>query len=87
MVLLAGGVAANSRLRERLVKEADGLGVRVLAPSPALCTDNGAMVACAGSFALERGERTPLDARADPNLQIVPGVGRRAPRRAKHRRR
>jgi N6-L-threonylcarbamoyladenine synthase len=80
-VLLAGGVAANSRLRDRLAREADGLGVQVLAPPPALCTDNGAMVACAGSFALERGERTPLDARADPNLQIVPGVGRRAPRR------
>jgi N6-L-threonylcarbamoyladenine synthase len=82
-VLLAGGVAANSRLRDRLAREADGL-VRVLAPPPALCTDNGAMVACAGSFALERGEHTPLDARADPNLQIVPGVGRRAPRRKKH---
>jgi N6-L-threonylcarbamoyladenine synthase len=82
-VLLAGGVAANSRLRARLTDEAEGLGVRVLAPSPALCTDNGAMVACAGSLALERGERTPLEAGADPNLPIVPGVGRRAPRRPK----
>jgi N6-L-threonylcarbamoyladenine synthase len=84
-ILLGGGVAANSRLRARLAAEAEDLGLRVLVPSPALCTDNGAMVACAGSFALERGERTPLDVGADPNLQIIPGFGRRAPRRPKRR--
>ena len=84
-VLLGGGVAANSRLRARLATEAEALGIRLLVPSPALCTDNGAMVACAGSFALERGEHTPLDVAADPNLQIVPGFGRRGPRRAKRR--
>jgi hypothetical protein len=44
------------------------------------------MVACAGAFALERGERTPLDVGADPNLHIVPGFGRRGPRRPKRRR-
>jgi N6-L-threonylcarbamoyladenine synthase len=85
-ILLGGGVAANSRLRARLAAEAADLGVRLLVPSPALCTDNGAMVACAGSFALERGEHTPLDVGADPNLQIIPGFGRRAPRRPKRRR-
>jgi N6-L-threonylcarbamoyladenine synthase len=85
-VLLGGGVAANSRLRARLAAEAEDLGLRLLVPSPALCTDNGAMVACAGSFALERGERTPLDVGADPNLHIVPGFGRRGPRRPKRRR-
>ena len=84
-VLLGGGVAANSRLRARLAAEAEALGIRLLVPSPALCTDNGAMVACAGSFALERGEQTPLDVGADPNLQIVPGFGRRGPRRARRR--
>jgi N6-L-threonylcarbamoyladenine synthase len=86
-VLLGGGVAANSRLRARLAAEADALGVRLLVPSPALCTDNGAMVACAGSFALERGERTPLDVGADPNLHIIPGFGRRGARRPKRRHR
>jgi N6-L-threonylcarbamoyladenine synthase len=85
-VLLAGGVAANSRLRAKLEAEAAARRVRVLAPPPRLCTDNGAMVACAGTFALERGERTPLDVGADPNLRIVPGVGRRAPRRVKRAR-
>jgi N6-L-threonylcarbamoyladenine synthase len=85
-VLLAGGVAANSRLRAKLERAAADRRVRVLAPSPRLCTDNGAMVACAGTFALERGERTPLDVGADPNLRIVPGVGRRGPRRPRQRR-
>jgi N6-L-threonylcarbamoyladenine synthase len=84
-VLLGGGVAANSRLRSRLATEAEDLGIRLLVPSPALCTDNGAMVACAGSFALERGEQSPLDISADPNLPIIPGFGRRAPRRGKRR--
>ena len=86
-VLLGGGVAANSRLRARLAAEAEALGVRLLVPSPALCTDNGAMVACAGGFALERGERTPLDVGADPNLHIIPGFGRRGARRPKRRHR
>jgi len=86
-LLLGGGVAANSRLRARLAAEAEDLGLRLLVPSPALCTDNGAMVACAGSHALERGERTPLDVGADPNLHIIPGFGRRAPRRPKRRHR
>jgi len=84
-VLLAGGVAANSRLRARLREEAARRNVRVLAPSPALCTDNGAMIACAGWFQLQRGERASLDIGADPNLQIVPGVGRRGARRPKRR--
>ncbi|HYN17341.1 MAG TPA: tRNA (adenosine(37)-N6)-threonylcarbamoyltransferase complex transferase subunit TsaD, partial [Actinomycetes bacterium] len=86
-VLLGGGVAANSRLRARLAAEAVHLGIRLLVPSPALCTDNGAMVACAGSFALERGEHTPLDVGADPNFPIVPGFGRRGSRRPKRRHR
>jgi N6-L-threonylcarbamoyladenine synthase len=82
-ILLAGGVAANSRLRARITDEAEAAGVRVLVPSPALCTDNGAMVAVAGTPPLERGERTPWDVDADPNLRIAPGVGRRAARRPK----
>ena len=84
-IMLAGGVAANSRLRARMQAAAERHGLEVLVPSPALCTDNGAMVACAGSFALERGERAPLDVGVDPNLPIVPGAGRRAPRRRRAR--
>jgi N6-L-threonylcarbamoyladenine synthase len=84
-ILLSGGVAANSRLRARMAEAADAAGIRLIVPSPALCTDNGAMVAVAGSLALERGERTSLDVDADPNLQLVPGVGRRGPRRVRRR--
>jgi N6-L-threonylcarbamoyladenine synthase len=74
-------------MRARITAAASDLGIDVLVPSPELCTDNGAMVACAGWFALERGERTPLDVGADPNLPIAPGVPRRAQRRPPGRRR
>ncbi len=69
-VLLAGGVAANSRLRARMAQACERHGLRLLAPSPMLCTDNGAMIAAAGSNRLLDGERTPLDVRADPNLSL-----------------
>jgi len=68
VILLAGGVAANSRLRERFDRASEVEGVRVIRPEPALCTDNAAMIACAGHYRLERGLRSPLDVPADPNL-------------------
>ncbi|MGQ9523334.1 MAG: tRNA (adenosine(37)-N6)-threonylcarbamoyltransferase complex transferase subunit TsaD [Armatimonadota bacterium] len=49
-VLLAGGVAANSRLREKMAEEGRRRGVEVSWPPPSLCTDNAAMIACAGAF-------------------------------------
>jgi N6-L-threonylcarbamoyladenine synthase len=49
-VLLAGGVAANSRLREKMLLEANKRGVQVSWPPPSLCTDNAAMIACAGAY-------------------------------------
>jgi N6-L-threonylcarbamoyladenine synthase len=48
-VVLAGGVAANSRLRERFAEECERNGQRLIVPSIGLCTDNGAMVAASGS--------------------------------------
>jgi N6-L-threonylcarbamoyladenine synthase len=69
-VLLGGGVVANSRLRERMAREADARGIRLLYPSLELCTDNAAMIASAGFFRLERGERSPLDLAADPSLPL-----------------
>jgi N6-L-threonylcarbamoyladenine synthase len=69
-VLLAGGVAANSRLREYMAVACEKAGLRLLAPTPALCTDNGAMIAAAGWNRLIRGERSPLDLRADPSLAL-----------------
>ena len=71
-VLLGGGVSANERLREALAErlEPDGL---LLHASPRLSLDNGAMVARAGAFRLERGEVASLNASADPNLPF-PGL-------------
>ena len=70
-VLLGGGVVANSRLRERMDKAAAETGLRVLFPSMDLCTDNGAMIAVAGTWRLLRGERTPLGVGADPSLELA----------------
>jgi N6-L-threonylcarbamoyladenine synthase len=70
-VLLGGGVVANSRLRERMLAEGERAGLRVLYPSIELCTDNAAMIACVGASRLARGERTPLDVGADPNLRLT----------------
>lgn len=69
-ILLGGGVAANTRLRERMEREGGPAGLRVLFPSLPLCTDNGAMIAAAGASRLERGERTSLDVGADPGLEL-----------------
>ena len=52
-LVIAGGVSANRRLRERLAHAAADVGVRVHCPEPALCTDNGAMIALAGSLRLQ----------------------------------
>jgi N6-L-threonylcarbamoyladenine synthase len=62
--VLGGGVACNHTLvaamRERFARD----GVDVFAPSPRLATDNAAMIARAGLFHLERGERSGLDLNA-----------------------
>jgi N6-L-threonylcarbamoyladenine synthase len=69
-VLLGGGVVANTRLRERMAEEADRRGIRLLHPSPELCTDNAAMIASAGHFRLARGERSSFDVTAEPGLPL-----------------
>jgi tRNA N6-adenosine threonylcarbamoyltransferase len=69
-VLMGGGVVANTRLRERMAQEAERRGVRVVSPSPELCTDNGAMIASAGHFRLARGERSSFDVSAEPGLPL-----------------
>lgn len=81
-LVVAGGVAANARLGCALTAMAESEGLRLVVPPPALCTDNGAMVAWAGAERVALGltdtldvaarARWPLDARAAPAL----GFGR-----------
>lgn len=56
-LLLGGGVAANSRLRELLAERTAAAGIELLVPAASLCTDNGAMVAALGAQLVQRGVR------------------------------
>lgn len=67
-LIVAGGVAANRRLRARLHSLA---GARVVFPDPALCTDNGAMIAYAGWCRWTAGDRNAVDVRARWPLETL----------------
>jgi N6-L-threonylcarbamoyladenine synthase len=60
-LVVAGGVGANRRLRQRLNSAAAASGIRVHYPEVALCTDNGAMIAYCGAQRLLAGQRGPAD--------------------------
>jgi N6-L-threonylcarbamoyladenine synthase len=70
-IVIAGGVAANSRLRE-LVREAASGGEKVFFPSPILCTDNAAMVGSLAFRYFSRGKTDPLDADVTARLEYSP---------------
>ncbi|GAC1445126.1 MAG: tRNA (adenosine(37)-N6)-threonylcarbamoyltransferase complex transferase subunit TsaD [Mycobacteriales bacterium] len=71
-LLIGGGVAANSRLRELAVDRCDKVGIRVRVPRPGLCTDNGAMVAALGSRLVAAGVApSPLDLPADSSMPVT----------------
>jgi N6-L-threonylcarbamoyladenine synthase len=70
-IVLGGGVVANTRLRALMGERAKENGLDLLVPPPELCTDNAAMIACAGYHRLARGERTGLDVGANPSLPLA----------------
>jgi len=69
-LVLGGGVAANSALRERALDACIADGLRPFLPSRSMCTDNAAMVAAAAWWRLAADGPTPLDAGADPELPL-----------------
>lgn len=69
-LVIAGGVAANSRLREMLKEECEKKGIELYYPSNILCTDNGAMIGCAGYYKFKEGIVDGLDMDAHANLKL-----------------
>ena len=71
-IIVGGGVACNRRLRARFAEEAAAKRLQVVFPPPALCMDNGAMVAGIGFPLLQRGRVAPLSMSINSNLCLEP---------------
>ena len=70
IIALAGGVASNSDLRRKMTAVAGELGIKVVYPEPVLCTDNAAMIACAGYYNYISGKRADLSLNAVATLPL-----------------
>ena len=71
-LVIAGGVAANSRLRAVAQERCEQAGIQLRVPNPGLCTDNGAMVAALGSLMVSAGrEPSPVAFDADSSLPVT----------------
>ena len=70
-VVLTGGVAANTALRESLAATCGEHGIHLHVPPRNLCTDNAAMIAAAGTARLLAGERSGMDLNAVPDLALA----------------
>ncbi len=70
IIALAGGVASNSALREKMTRMAGEKGIDVLYPPPALCTDNAVMIACAGYYGYMEKDFADMTLNAVANLQL-----------------
>ncbi len=69
-IAIAGGVAANSELRERMKEVAESEGLKLYIPDLAYCTDNAAMIAFIGYVKLKNGIKNDFDLTPIPNLKI-----------------
>lgn len=69
-IALAGGVASNSALREKMTRLAAERGISVLYPPPVLCTDNAVMIACAGYYGYLQKDFADMTLNAVANLQL-----------------
>lgn len=69
-VVMAGGVSANSHLREQMQAACDANGIRLYRPDPVLCTDNGAMIAAAAYYKYQMQGPDGLDLDAYANLPL-----------------
>ena len=72
LIALAGGVAANSRLRALLQQRAAAVGIETVWPNPVYCTDNAAMIGAAAYSHFCRCRFAPLSLNADPRKPFSP---------------
>lgn len=70
-IVVGGGVAANSRLRQIFVSRAAEKKLKVYLPDLSFCTDNAAMIAAAGYYKLKKKINDPSGLQVDPNLAIT----------------
>lgn len=69
-IVLAGGVAANGALRSALLSGCEKNNIRLFSPSPALCTDNAAMIGSAAYYHYLKEDFSSLELNAVPNLSL-----------------